>query len=237
MVRQVIRIFALCLVVISARAETTLTIATAANFKSTLQQIADRFTEQTNISVRISSASSGVLFSQIIRGAPFDLFFSADAKRPEELEAQGKVNPGQRWTYAMGQLVLVCHKPLRDWRNISGTLAVANPKTAPYGVAAMAVVEQLSYKPSRLVYGQNVAQTFQYFQSHNADCAMVGASLLSESNGAFRYDLPINSYPAIIQQAVVLNNSQQQSQAQKFRQFMNRPDIQQLMQNNGFLLP
>ena len=124
-------------------------VAVAANFKGTIDRIGKEFTAKTGHTLAISSAATGVLYTQISHGAPFDLFLSADAATPEKLEKEGKGS--DRFTYAIGQLGLwkkggpaPDEATLRSWK---GNLAIANARTAPYGAAAMATLPHLKIDP------------------------------------------------------------------------------------------
>ncbi len=166
-----------------AQAETTL-VAVASNFAKAAQKLSTDFSEKTGHTVKISTGSTGQLYAQIKHGAPFDIFLAADAERPEKLEADGIAVSGSRFTYAVGQLVWWHRNPFTATtdqlvRNEIGTVAFANPKLAPYGRAAQQIMEK---KPAwfpthaRLVYGQNIAQTYAMVASGNADAGIIARS-------------------------------------------------------------
>lgn len=184
-------------------------VAVAANFKATLGKIADAFKADTGNTVTISSAATGVLYTQITHGAPFDLFLSADAATPAKLEKEGKGSG--RFTYAVGKLGL-WHKggpapddaALRAWH---GNLAIANAKTAPYGAAAMATLDHLKIdaKQFRVLTGSNISQTWQYVESGNAEYGFVAwANLVDAGKTGEAWAVPADYYPAIEQQGIVL---------------------------------
>lgn len=145
-------------------------LAIATNFHDAAERLAAQFAEATGHSSRISYGSTGKLYAQIRHGAPFDVFLAADQERPRLMEQNGSGVPGTRFTYAVGKLVLWSPDPqafkdpvafLRagDFRR----LAIANPGTAPYGLAARQTLENLDLWPtleSRLVRGESIAQTF-----------------------------------------------------------------------------
>ena len=184
-------------------------VAVAANFKGTMVQIGKEFTANTGHTLAISSAATGVLYSQIRHGAPFDLFLSADAATPEKLEKEGKGS--ERFTYAIGQLGLwqkggpaPDEVTLRNWK---GHLAIANARTAPYGAAAMATLAHLKIDPKqyRLLTGANIGQTWQFVDTGNAGMGFVAwANLVEAGKTGEAWAVPAHFYPAIEQQGLVL---------------------------------
>lgn len=157
-----------------------LRIAVAANFRGTLQQISELFEQQTGHQVVLSSGSTGVLYSQILHGAPFDLFFSADQVSTEML-ATKDTRRGEPYCYARGTLVLAGgNGELAQLANPDLSLAIANPTTAPYGVAAMAVLARPEFAAGqgrKLVRGTNVVQAYQFWHSGGTDLALVPKAL------------------------------------------------------------
>ena len=160
-------------------------VAVAANFKGTMERIGKEFTAKTGHTLAISSAATGVLYTQISHGAPFDLFLSADVATPEKLEKEGKGS--DRFTYAIGQLGLwqkggpaPDEATLRNWK---GNLAIANARTAPYGAAAMATLAHLKIDPKqyRLLTGANISQTWQFVDTGNAELGFVAWANLVEA--------------------------------------------------------
>ena len=161
-------------------------VAVAANFASTLRDVAAEFTTATGHKVIIASASTGKHYAQIRNGAGFDVFLAADVERPHRLEAEGLGVPGSRFDYAVGRLVLWVPAAGRiaDPRELLAAdelprLAIANPRLAPYGVAARQVLEawgQWNRLQARLVRGENIAQTFQFVATGNAPAGLVALS-------------------------------------------------------------
>ena len=184
-------------------------VAVAANFKGTIERIGKEFTAKTGHSVVISSAATGVLYTQITHGAPFDLFLSADVATPQKLESEGKGS--ERFTYAIGQLGLwqkggpaPDEATLRHWQ---GELAIANPKTAPYGAAAMATLAHLMIDPKqyRVLTGTNISQTWHFVDTGNAKLGFVAwANLVEAGKTGEAWTVPASFYPPIEQQALVL---------------------------------
>jgi molybdate transport system substrate-binding protein len=183
-VDTVMRYFLLLLlvVIVPGRAGEPLRVAVAANFRGTLQQATDLFGQHTGYRVVLSSGSTGVLYNQIVHGAPYDLFFSADRGAPELLAARAtNTGHGEPFCYAMGRLVLAGGDGgLAQLANPALSLAIANPATAPYGVAAMAVLARPEFaggSTRKLVRGSNVVQAFQFWHSGGTELALVPRAL------------------------------------------------------------
>jgi len=163
------------------------TVAVASNFSRTAAELAARFAGTTGTTVRISNGSTGKLYAQIVNGAPYDLFLSADTRRPELLERAGIAVAGSRFTYASGSLVLwsrnprfkteACRETLArgDYRHI----ALANPATAPYGNAArefLIAIRSWETARHKAVYGESVGQALHFVASGNATIGLVARS-------------------------------------------------------------
>jgi molybdate transport system substrate-binding protein len=212
-------------------AATELRVAVAANFLGTLQRLAPLYERLTGTRVVLSAGASGQLYAQIVAGAPFDVFLSADSERPALLEKSGHAAQGSRLTYAIGTLVLWSPTPGRftdgaAWLR-SGAyryIAVADPKAAPYGAAARQVLQQLQLwddlqSQQKLVTGSSLSQTQQFAASGNAQASFIARSQLPRSGGrvAGSYWIPPqSSYQPILQQAVVLASSSSRAEAQRF---------------------
>ena len=154
-----------------------LRIGVASNFRSTLEQIATGFELAHNIEVEVSAASTGALFAQVKSGAPFDILFAADSIRPALLESEGHTR--LRRTYAYGQLVFwTPGKPANETtlKQYKGTMAIANPRHAPYGKAATDTLELMQVKSGRVVYGTNIAQAFNFVRTGNAPAGLIALS-------------------------------------------------------------
>jgi molybdate transport system substrate-binding protein len=155
-------------------------IAVAANFRATLEQINPTFEQQTGYQVVMSSASTGVLASQILHGAPFDVFFSADRQAAFAVAEAKRATPrGQPFCYAVGTLVLTGGNGRLSQLGDPGlSLAIANPATAPYGAAAMTVLARPEFSAGqdrKLLRGANVLQAYQFWHSGAADLALLPA--------------------------------------------------------------
>lgn len=232
------------------------TVAVAANFKVALEQLVDAFTRTSGHSVRISSASTGVLYTQITQGAGFDLFLAADSARPLRLEQEQAIVPGSRFTYAVGRLVLLPADParyplpansdtVRQWLSQAPprSVAIANPKTAPYGAAAEAVYRHLELwqqTASSRVQGTNIAQAYQFVATGNAQLGFVALSqVITPSTGqsAAHWPIPADWYPAIEQQAVWLAHAADNPAAAAFVAFLQSSAARDIIQRYGYHLP
>jgi len=225
-------------------------VAVAANFIAAARAVAAGFERAGGDRVRLSFGSTGNLYAQIRNGAPFAVFLSADARRPRLLEAAGLAVPGTRFTYALGRLVLWSADPglirgsgavLRSGR--FRHLAIADPRTAPYGSAARAVLERLGLwrrmRP-RLVIGENIAQAFQFVASGNAELGFVALSELPSAHGPHpgsRWRVPQRLYPPIRQQAVLLRRAADDPAARAFLAYLRGPAARRAIRAHGYGLP
>ncbi len=197
----------------------TLRVAVASNFALTMQRLATAFRTDFGHTIEVVPGSTGKHFAQIINGAPFDAFFAADAARPIRLESEGRAIPGSRLTYAVGRLVLFSNTQHVDGPHERALverrfrrLSVANPAVAPYGRAAMQVLEKLGlwdYAQTRLLRGENVTHAFQFVSTGNADFGFVSLSqaLASGSPQSVFWEVPTGYYQPITQQAVLLRQT------------------------------
>ena len=231
----------------------TLSIVTASNFRPVLEQLSEAFSKQHSSDtpahqINISSASSGVLYAQILQGAPFQLFFSANQSYPEKLVASGHGVADTLATYAVGKLVLVSRNKENSTTEIlskAKRIAIANPRTAPYGIAAMEVLESLGVAEEsqpKLVVGNNIAQAWQFFHSGNADVAIVAGSLVvpgSDVNetrpGLCTIDLSSYLTHPVRQSRVAIKPVSPLTQ--QFLDFMDTPRAEKIISDGGYLLP
>ena len=227
-------------------------IAVASNFYSTMKEIIVQFelenlqTSKVNKIVLIPG-SSGKHYAQIINGAPFDLFFSADKLRPLLLEEQGMTRDQSRFTYALGRLVL--WSPKDGFVDSGGQvlsdrdfqfLAIANPKIAPYGVASEETLVSMNLwqdMNKKIVKGENIAQTFQFVRSENAELGFVSYSQILDPmfnlEGSF-WLVSRSLYNPIEQQAVLLRDS---SLGKELMKFMQSDKALNIINKNGYDLP
>lgn len=224
------------------------TVAVAANFIEPARQMAVAFEMDSGHHLVLSAASAGKLFAQIMNGAPFDVFLSADAQTPIKLEAQGLAVPGTRFTYAVGRLVLWSADPHVDLSQGHAVLrqgefahlAVANPRTAPYGLAAISVLQRLGLDKSlagKLVRAEDVGQAFQFAATRNADLAFVALSQVLHAQidlGTNVWRVPETWYPLIIQDAVLLERAKDSAAARAFLDYLRGPAGVALIERFGY---
>ncbi len=229
-----------------------ITVAAAADLTFVFKDVAARFEKQTGIDVRLSFGSSGSFFAQIQNGGPYDIFFSADARYPQQLESAGLVEPGTLYVYARGKIALFALKGSSvDVARGLGVLtepavrkiSIADPEHAPYGRAAVAALrhdELYDKVRDKLVLGENISQAAQFVVSGGADVGIVALSLAlsptMKDQGKF-FVIPESSYPPIDQAAVILNSSRNKDAARQFLDFVRQPEIAGLMRSYGFALP
>jgi molybdate transport system substrate-binding protein len=222
-------------------------VAAASNFRNTASKLANQFNDSHSDQVVMIYGASGKLYAQITQGAPFDVFLSADAERPKLLEQEGHVIQGTRFTYAIGKLTLWSAKAgLVDAKGeVLGQaafkkLAMANPRHAPYGIAAEQVLKSLQLDQAlagKIVLGSNIEQAFQYVSSGNADLGFVARSQLEQSiwgSQGSRWEVPDNLYQPIEQQAVLVHDK---PAARAFLELLAGKQARQLIQADGYDLP
>ena len=217
-------------------------VAAASNVADVLGTLAAEYHKQGGAEVSISSGSSGKLYAQIENGAPFHAFFSADEERAAKLEQKGLAVPGTRFTYALGRLALVGRKldhpndGALDLRGSFHKLAIANPATAPYGVAAMQVLAKLGVATSddKLVRGENVAQTLQFVDSGAVDLGLVALSnVMGRSDRSF-WKVPANLHEPIRQDAVLLTAGRSNLAAQALLDYLKSEKAKQVIRSFGY---
>lgn len=227
-------------------------IAVASNFYPTMKELVTHFesitpNSDTTNNIVLISGSSGKHYAQILNGAPFDLFFSADKLRPNMLEKEEVFNNQSRFTYALGKLAL--WSPFNEYVDSDGQvlytddfrfLAIANPKIAPYGVASKETLTSMNLwqdMEEKLVRGENIAQTFQFAKSGNAKLGFVSysqiLSLNSSSEGSY-WLVPQDMYQPIEQQAILLKDS---SLGKDFLSFIKSNEALDIIKRNGYDLP
>ncbi len=230
-------------------AATTL-VAVAANFTKPMNEIAAEFEKATGHTAKLSFGSSGKFVAQIENGAPFEVFLSADENNPQKLEQSGVTVPGSRFIYAQGKLVL--WSPTPGFVDGEGTvlssgkfkhIAVADPKLAPYGVAAMEVLNSLGLKEKLqplIVMGENIAQTQQFVSSGNAELGFIALSQVFEygtiSSGSAWF-VPSNLYAPIKQSAVLLKLGAENPAAKALLDFLKSKPALAIIEKYGYDLP
>ncbi len=219
-------------------------VAVAANFKSTAELLAAEFEASTEHELVVISGSTGKLYTQITNGAPFDLFLAADMERPARLAAAGG-SPMPPRTYASGQLGLWVRGQAPSADDPSARLkalrriALANPSLAPYGVAAMAVIDRLALRvelEDRLAYGENVAQAYALVAAGAAEGGLIAWSLLQDGDRlAESWLVPTAWHPPIDQDALLLNHGAGNPAAIAFFDFLFSARARSLIRDRGYL--
>lgn len=222
-------------------------VAVAANFADPAREIATRFKARTGHDAILSFGASGQFYAQIANGAPFEVFLSADRERPEKAEADGLSVAGSRFTYAVGRLVLYSKTPgLVDARGAvlrSGRfqkIAIADRRTAPYGVAAVETMRKLGVEAQlrpKLVQGASITQTYQFVDTGAAELGFVALSQVVSVKGGSRWVVPAVSHTPIDQQAVLLKTGAGSAAARAFMAFLKGPEARAIIRSYGYETP
>ena len=222
-------------------------VAVAANFTAPMQKIAAAFEKDTGHKAALSFGATGKFYAQIANGAPFGVLLAADDATPQKIAREGLGNGATRFTYAIGRLVLWSKQPgyvdaegqvLRtgDWKHI----AIANPKLAPYGLAAMQTLDKLGLAAQvqpRVVTGENIGQTYQFAASGNAQLGFVALSQVME-NGQLRegsaWVVPATMHAPIRQDAIVLKPGQGNAAATALMQYLRGEKARAVIRAYGY---
>jgi molybdate transport system substrate-binding protein len=224
--------------------------AVAANFTAPVQKIADLFQKETGHTVKFSFGSSGKFYSQIKEGAPFDVFLAADEKNPKLLESEGLAVADTRFVYALGKLVLWSAKPgfVDDKGAVLGKdgfnkVAYADPKLAPYGLAAQETLQKMKLwdkVQSKLVTGESITQTYQFAATGNAELAFIALSQITKdgkvTEGSW-WMIPADMYTPIKQSAVQLSAAKDPVAAKAFMTFLKSEKALVIIRGFGYGLP
>lgn len=232
-------------VVVDARSE-EIRVAVATNFRSTLDELATVFESESDSELAIISGSTGLLYAQIRNGAPFDLLLAADQDRPRLLGRDGFGNPSSVFTFAVGRLALwsvdtnlinadtlprIGDKSFR-W------LAIAEPKIAPYGIAARETLEHFGYWQSlqpRIVTAHNVGQAFALIGTGNADLGFVALSQVRAQHGESSFVIvPREAHAEIRQDAIILNRGAERAAVAEFVRFLQSARATTLIEQSGY---
>jgi molybdate transport system substrate-binding protein len=222
-------------------------VAVAANFSEPIKAIAAVLEKTTGHTIKVTLGSTGKLYAQIKNGAPFDVLLAADAATPERLEKEGLVQPGSRFTYATGKLVLWSATAGRvDGKGQVlkaadlGKVAFANPKVAPYGAATVQAIEKLGLTQAlstKLVQGESIGQAFTFVATGNADVGFVAMSQVLEGGrlkSGSMWVVPPDLYSPIRQDAVVMQKSAHNEAAQALMKLLKSPNIKELIRSYGY---
>lgn len=222
-------------------------VAVAANFTAPIQAIAPAFAKDTGHTLVAAFAATGQLYAQIHNGAPFEVYLAADDSTPAKLESTGLGVAGSRFTYAMGSLVLWSAKA--DYIDGSDAvlkanqfqhLAIANPKAAPYGLAATQVLDKLGLTAqvkSKLVEGQNITQAYQFVSTGNAELGFVALSQVYKDGkvtGGSAWIVPAELHDPIKQDAVILNKGRDNPAAVALVDYLKGPKAAAIIQTYGY---
>jgi molybdate transport system substrate-binding protein len=219
----------------------TAQIAVAANFSSAANALKTAFEENSEHTISLSFSSTGKLYTQILHGAPFDAFFSADAKHAEQLISSTQASAESVFTYATGQLALFSvNTPIGPDTLTShhiDTLAIANPKLAPYGEAAQQVLEHLgqsSYYANKLVQGDSVTQTYQMTYTGAASAGFVALSQVINQSKDRYWIVPQTMYAPILQKAVITEKGRTNEAIDAFFKFVKSREGQTIISHHGY---
>ncbi len=223
----------------------TATLAVAANFTATAKALQDAFEAQSNHTVKLSFGSTGKLYTQIINGAPFDAFLAADDVRPAQLIAQQYADPNSEFTYARGRLALYSRSLnltddlailLKRTDSIK-KLAIANIKTAPYGTAAQEVLQRLDVYESlqaKLVQGDNIAQTYQFIFTGNANLGFVALAQVINTDNNHYLVVPADYHSPLNQNAVLLARGRDNAAAKEFLRYLKTDGAKKIIADYGY---
>lgn len=225
-------------------------VAVATNFILVAEELVSDFEKASGHELAVVSGSTGKIYTQIMQGAPFDVFLAADAKHPHLLESSGHAVSGSNMTYAIGQLVLWSADPSLlsgDGEVVLKTgafrkLAMANPRLAPYGQAAQAVLEGLGLNAQfahKTVLAENIGQAFSYVHSGNAELGFVAQSYVQNSLNTTPGSLwipPTDLYSPIRQNAVLLSTREDNAVAGQFYDYLVSEAAVKIIQRHGYII-
>lgn len=222
-------------------------VAVAANFAQTLKEIVTVFEKDTGHKVALTQGSTGKLYAQISQGAPFDVLLSADDETPEKLVREGKAVTGTQFTYAVGRLAL--WSPKSDMVDEGGQvlktdkfrfIAIANSRVAPYGRAAVQVMQKLGVLnliEPRVVQGESITQTFQFVSTGNAQLGFVALSQIIDHGkikSGSAWIVPETMHEALKQDAVLLNSAKDAAAATTLLNFLKSDKAKKIIAAHGY---
>lgn len=222
-------------------------IAVAANFTAPARALAEIFARTTGHEAKLSFGATGAFYTQIKNGAPFDILLAADDERPIRLEKEGDTVPGSRFTYAVGQLVLWSAKPgfVDDQGAVLkggnfNKIAIANPKLAPYGAAAVETMDKLGLAAAltpKLVTGESIGQTYNFIATGNAELGFVALAQVLDGGklkSGSMWVVPAKYHAPIIQDAVILKRAAANPAAKAWMALMRSPNTQDFIRSYGY---
>ena len=222
-------------------------IAVAANFTAPARALAEIFARTTGHEAKLSFGATGAFYTQIKNGAPFDILLAADDERPIRLEKEGDTVPGSRFTYAIGQLVLWSAKPgfvdgegaVLKGGNFN-KIAIANPKLAPYGAAAVETMDKLGPAAAltpKLVTGESIGQTYNFIATGNAELGFVALAQVLDGGkmkSGSMWVVPAKYHAPIIQDAAILKRAAANPAAKAWMALMRSPNTQDFIRSYGY---
>ena len=222
-------------------------VAVAANFTAPAKALAEVFAKTTGHEARLSFGATGAFYTQIKHGAPFDVLLAADDERPALLEKEGAIVPGSRFTYAVGQLVLWSAKPrfVDDQgavlkRGNFSKIAIANPKLAPYGAAAVQTIDQLGLTAPlqpKLVTGESIGQTYNFIATGNAELGFVALAQVLDGGrlkDGSMWVVPARYHAPIVQDAVILQRAAGNPAAKAWMDLLRAPQSKAFIRSYGY---
>jgi molybdate transport system substrate-binding protein len=227
----------------TALAAEVVRVAVAANFTAAMKEIAAAYEQASGNKMLISYGSTGKLYAQIQQGAPFDVFLAADQQRPRLLVEEGRAQDA--FTYAIGKLVLWSADPGRVVNAATlkqgefARLALANPKTAPYGAAAVTVMQRLGVNEDLLakrVTGDSIAQAYQFVATRNAELGFVAlAQIALDSKAGSHWEVPQDLYDPIRQDAVLLQRGRENPAARALLEYLRSDAARAVIHKFGYV--
>jgi len=229
---------------LNALAQDKISVAVAANFIQTFKEIAADFEAKTQIKVETTFSSTGNLYSQIVSGAPYDLFLSADEERPAILSKEGLTE--KPFICARGQVILwSANKDFckaATWQDALKNerikkIAIANPLTAPYGTAAKKALEKVGMWDSlqtKLVNAQDIAQSFQYASTSAVDAGFCAMSATTSPDGKKGCFYILGEAPDIIQSACILKRTTNRAAVERFVEYLKSPVAKEIKVKYGY---
>jgi molybdate transport system substrate-binding protein len=222
-------------------------VAVAANFAQTLKEISTVFEQDTGHKLAITQGSTGKLYAQISQGAPFEVLLSADDETPEKLITEGKAITGTRFTYAIGRLALWSPKPdlVDEGGQVLKTdkfryVAIANARVAPYGRAAVQVMQKLGALSSiepRVVQGESITQTFQFVSTGNAQLGFVAMSQIVSEGKIIKgsaWRVPAHWHSPLQQEAILLAAGKNNPTATAFLAYLKTDKAKSVIRSFGY---
>jgi molybdate transport system substrate-binding protein len=220
-------------------------VAAAANLAAAMDSLVAAFTAEHHVPVRVSLGATGQLYAQIVNGAPYHVLLAADRERARLLEEAGAAMPGTRFTYGLGRLVLFAPSwaplPEEPWPLLARPgirVAVANPRTAPYGEAARDVLERLELTRAvapALVTGEGVGQAYQFVRSGAAEAGLVALAQVVRDEPPERWRrVPDELHAGVAQDAVLLAAGRDHAGARAFLDFLGGPRGRAILERFGY---